>query len=858
MAIAAEAAGGFFADRLAEFGDAPALIPESGAAVSYRALADAADAFAGGLGKDRALVVIEAENSVEAVTAYLGALRGRHPAILTGGGADATQRLIESYRPDWHYRCEDGVWRLGRLDGEPGALHSELALMLSTSGTTGATKLVRLSRANLDANARSIASYLDLAADDRPITSLAIHYSYGLSVLNSHLATGAAVLLTGRSLIEPEFWEFFDRDGATSLAGVPYSYEMLERMAFRGRASPPLRTLTQAGGRLPPELVAKYAEWAEGRGVRFFVMYGQTEATARISYVPPEALRGNEATIGIAIPGGALHLIDEAGQPSASGELVYRGPNVMLGYAEARGDLAKGREIEELRTGDLAVREANGFFRITGRNSRFSKLFGLRVSLDEVEAALGRMGIAGAAAGNDALVAVAYLGDADAGEVRRGLAEALALPTEAFEAECVEDLPLLPSGKVDYRTILARAEARRERRKLAPEGDSFEPLFAAAFPGLAIAPEDSFVGLGGDSLVYVTLAGEIEDRLGSLPPEWESMSIASLNAMAERGNPRAGKWMATIDSEILLRALAILAVVINHASTMTVGGGAGALLMLAGFNLARFQRARFVAGRFWEAVASFAWRVVLPVWLIVLVFALVRENPGVSSFLLVSNFEGRYRSILEPFWFIETLFQLLLLVGAISFFPAARRFAGAAPLGFGLGLLLLAIAMRLGGPLVFDHSGLAGRTPDQLFFLAALGWCAYFARSMAVRLAVFGGTLVFAALHSGFLAVPGWIASDAPHRQVWLVCGMVLLLFVPRIPAPAVLRRLVMPIAAASFTIYVTHGLPAWLIDSYAGIEWEAAKVIAAVVLGLIVHRLAATLVRRVRVSEPAAAGPAA
>ena len=181
------------------------------------------------------------------------------------------------------------------------------SVLLSTSGTTGSPKLVRLAHRNIEANADSIAEYLDIDERERAIQSLPIHYSYGLSVLHSHLATGASVILTPHSIMRPEFWADAARWQATSFAGVPYSYAILQRTGLLRRAMPDtMRTLTQAGGRLAPEAIVKLHELMQERGGRLFVMYGQTEATARISYVPPEALPEKAHTIGIPIPGGSF------------------------------------------------------------------------------------------------------------------------------------------------------------------------------------------------------------------------------------------------------------------------------------------------------------------------------------------------------------------------------------------------------------------------------------------------------------------------------------------------------------------------------------------------------------------------
>ena len=158
-------------------------------------------------------------------------------------------------------------------------LHPNLALLLATSGSTGSPKLVRLSYENLKANGLSIIEYLDIKSDQRPITTLPIQYSYGLSIVNSHLMVGATILLTKKSIIEKNFWTFFKKNKATSLSGVPFTFEMLKKYIFFKMELPSLKTITQAGGKLDKRLVEVYAKFAVEKGVRFFVMYGQTEAS---------------------------------------------------------------------------------------------------------------------------------------------------------------------------------------------------------------------------------------------------------------------------------------------------------------------------------------------------------------------------------------------------------------------------------------------------------------------------------------------------------------------------------------------------------------------------------------------------
>ena len=184
-------------------------------------------------------------------------------ALLDAAASDElTQALIDRYRPAFIVRSRDPQTpeiRTGS-DASAPAPADELAVLLSTSGTTGSPKLVRLSHGNIDANATSIAEYLQIDEHERAIQSLPIHYSYGLSVLNSHLACGASVILTPHSIMRPDFWADADRWRATSFAGVPYSYAILERTGLLRKAMPEtMRTLTQAGGRLAPESIIRLA-----------------------------------------------------------------------------------------------------------------------------------------------------------------------------------------------------------------------------------------------------------------------------------------------------------------------------------------------------------------------------------------------------------------------------------------------------------------------------------------------------------------------------------------------------------------------------------------------------------------------
>jgi acyl-CoA synthetase (AMP-forming)/AMP-acid ligase II len=228
--------------------------------------------------------------------------------------------------------CRDGAAHVDTVGASRGDLNPELSVLLSTSGSTGSPKAVRFTNARLAANALSIAEYLGLDDSEIALAHLPLQYSFGMSVVNSHLAAGAQLLLTTRSMMEAQFWAMAER--ATSFSGVPFHYEMLERLRFERRQMPVLRTLTQAGGRMPPERVRRFAELAAKRGWRLFVMYGQTEAGPRIAYLPPEDAVEHAGVIGKAIPGMTIEL-RRAGRRHRRGRRAGRGRAV--DHARIRG-----------------------------------------------------------------------------------------------------------------------------------------------------------------------------------------------------------------------------------------------------------------------------------------------------------------------------------------------------------------------------------------------------------------------------------------------------------------------------------------------------------------------------------------
>ncbi len=339
---------------------------------------------------------------------------------------------------------------------------SDLAVILYTSGTTGAPKGVMLTHANLLANAQAIVDYLRLDASDRVLSVLPFYYAYGASVLHTHLISGASVVL-GPGLMFPHLvLDAIEQAGATGFSGVPSTFALLlEPLARHGRPLASLRYLTQAGGAMSPALTRRLRELLPAP--RLYVMYGQTEATSRISWLPPERLDEKIGSVGIPVAGVQWRIRREDGStaaPGESGEVCVRGPNVMAGYWNNPEATAQVLRDGWLHTGDLGHVDADGFLFLQGRRSDMIKTGAHRVHPTDVEEVIAELPVVRE-------VAVVGVDDEVMGQVIRAFVVAAGeLPPRAedrIKAHCrarlapykiprqvtfVDTLPRTASGKV--------------------------------------------------------------------------------------------------------------------------------------------------------------------------------------------------------------------------------------------------------------------------------------------------------------------------------------------------------------------------------------------------------------------------
>jgi long-chain acyl-CoA synthetase len=454
-----------FARQLEQFGDATALILNDGQRISYQTLAQLADHFAQNFVRfdvwPHQICALQCRNNLTSVVAYLSCLRHQRPLLLLDPALPAAQLEELTKRLEIAALINE-QGEMTRISSSAFRARADLALLLSTSGSTGSPKSVMLSQVNLQANALSISQYLPMLDTDTAITSLPLHYSYGLSVLNSHLLLGAKIVLTDYSVMNKEFWQLVNQQQVTSLAGVPFSYQLLKTLRFERLPLPALRYLTQAGGKLTPELSGYLQQLSQQRPIPVYLMYGQTEATARIAYLAPEHLPNHADCIGNAIPGGELLLRDPQDRSViekalTAGELCYSGANVMLGYATNSSELRSTQQLEELATGDLAERLPNGLYRIVGRLNRLLKIQGKRWALDHVETTLNSLGVKAICTGRDDLLVVALIDQNAASEAPAKassyLQQQLQLHPSLFKVVLLRDTPYTSSGKIHYQAI---------------------------------------------------------------------------------------------------------------------------------------------------------------------------------------------------------------------------------------------------------------------------------------------------------------------------------------------------------------------------------------------------------------------
>lgn len=451
-----------------------AAIDDRGYKVTYGELLDAVDKVATHM-KERAIAFVLCQNSVGALAAYIGCVNNKTVPLMLNESLDQEllNKLTEIYLPRYFWIPEEkadkflGYAQIMNIYGyvlletheKLYPIHENLSLLLTTSGSTGSPKLVRYKYGNLEANARNVANVFGWTEYERAFCDLSMNYTMGLNVINSHLWVGATVILVSSNIVSPEYWNIMKEQHCTNITGVPFSYEVFFKLRLPRMKLPDMITFAEGGGRLTDKMFLDMVNYAEISGKRFIATFGTTETSARLAFLPPEEARTHCGSIGKAIPEGRLSLIDERGneinEPVAEGEMVYEGPNVTMGYATMReelllGDVFQGRYV----TGDIARRDADGYYYIIGRKNRFLKLLGYRVSLDQCERLIStEFGIECACTGTDKALVVYITDSKKRSEVERYIVDKIHLYKSLVKVRVIDYIPKNENGKILYRLL---------------------------------------------------------------------------------------------------------------------------------------------------------------------------------------------------------------------------------------------------------------------------------------------------------------------------------------------------------------------------------------------------------------------
>lgn len=780
----------------------------------------------------RRLVHVPLTADPAAMTAYLAVLLAGHVPLVTP--AERGEKVTERYRPDLRLGA-DGRLETVSIDAQH-LLHPDLALLMSTSGSTGSPKLVRLSHENVRSNAQAIVAALGVTSADRAITSLPLHYCYGLSVLHAQLVAGGTVVLRRKSFAEPDVRDVLARCRVSIVAATPHLIDLLDVQGVLSADLPDLRVVTQAGGALPAHRVRDIAALGQAGGWSLAVMYGQTEATARMAVLPPASVTRHPDAVGWPVAGSSFSLdttVPEAADgPQGVGELVFSGPGVMLGYAESPDDMALGRMQDVLHTGDLARISDDGLVRIVGRRADWTKVMGIRIDLGQVERRLRDAGFQACVTGADQELQVTYSADhrRDAARVVEAVSTVTGLGPSVISVEAVAELPRLSSGKIDRLACAARHRTPQQPTRAGRLKPGREPVDLAAVVAAlgplvgreSLNPDRSFVELGGDSFSHVQASLRLGRLLGDLPADWHHRPLRELPHLAQTRSRRGSGQR--VEMNVLLRGLAVVMICGSHVGLFPLAGGAHLLLAAAGFNVGRYVLAAGSTVQRWRRTARLAVAIVVPTVLVALTMRVVFGGAHWSNVVLL---HWAVRPMVgNIFWFVEALLLLLLATAALLSVPRLRQAYARDPwrLAF-LATLVLLIPRYLVVGLV---EGPVRGMPWTVGWLFTAGLAMASARTRRRQLLTVTVALV---------ATIGFF--PAPERNLVIMAGLALLALVPSMVVPRLLVRPIGVLAAASLHVYLVQ------FQMFTFFSSPGSKFAAGLLAGLAFWLLTTSLLRR-------------
>lgn len=701
----------------------------------------------------------------------------------------------------------EGAWMTRTFQGSN---RSETAIVSFTSGTEGKPKGVLLSHQNLSDVVTRLNRLMQVEDTISEYIGVPVYHSFGFGRCRAIASAGGRFFIPQSGFNPAEIGAMLRNGEINAISAVPSLWRvLLSNTDLIGKAGRRVRWIEIGSQYMSRgEKEALKALFPEARIVQH---YGLTEAS-RSTLLELHQTEGDALeSVGAAIAGVEVRLTE-------SGQIAIRGNHV------ARAYLIDGEEVpiqdQEgwLITKDLGDLE-NGRLYYKGRADDVINCGGLKIQPEALETKLfSQIGYHSGIAicrkpdplrGDGFLVAVTPEVAIDPSDLREAVSQA----TQAFGVNAgnsiavveVDQLPKTATGKIQRRQLAEwyTQQNIEQPAEVSTHGNRISATFCRVLSLRQVHPEDTFITLGGDSLSYVQLAMEFERHLGYLPQGWERLSIAQL----EQLSPQHDQF-SPIETNIILRALAIVFVVADHAYLTDFAGGAFLLLMIAGANLARFQSEALFQGRLIQPIFSLLKNLVTPYLILSIAYQLWKRefNPGVL--FLVSNFIDPEVTSIFPVWFINLLVQVIIGFSLLFVVKPVRRFAAVSPWEFGITTLMLGVIAKVGISAIWNTTYLYDRVPHMLFWIFALGWTIQFAKTKQQKVAT---TMTLWAI------VPILVALNHTYA-IWMLVGGTLLLWLPMVSIPQMLKSPLQIVGAATFHIYLFHMIFIHFVRNAAGI----------------------------------------
>jgi len=728
----------------------------------------------------------------------------------------------------------------------------ELAQVAFTSGTEGLAKGILLSRDHLADTVSRLKEKMGLDPSVREYVGVPVYHSFGFARCRAVLSAGGAIYIPRDGFNITELVEMLRGGAVNAVSAVPSLWRLVLRFKDRFQeVAHQLRWIEIGSQAMSAQ--EKLALRELFRHARIVQHYGLTEAS-RATFLDVDRA--------------GIEVLDSVGRPTgdvevdvcADGRIRIRGSNV------AREMLVDGQRVPLLdeqgwlTTHDLG--EIRGeYLYYLGRADDVINLGGVKVAPEAIEAGMAsELGPADSycvvrrpdALRGDGVLVVATEALAVPDE-RLVVAASSALRKLGIEAQSavdvmrVEVIPVTDSRKIRRRELAERylgESGQRVSATAASVAAVSGPLplrgsmtqrekdllgvFAGVFPHARPRLEDSFVGLGGDSLTFVELSTSLEETLGHLPQDWETRTIGALAATA--AHTKRTLWR-DVDLSVALRAISITAIVAGHFGWLDVGGSTFLLFVVAGFSFGRFQVPAAMEQRSPAGVLRSTASIAAPTVAAMLLLSARHATLDWPGVLLVKNWFQE--NLLEAdFWFVEVLVQILLFMAALLSSARFRRAFMRQPFPCTIGLVLLSVAVMVVMPSVWRSDQVFDRVPHMLIWLFFLGWAASLAQTHWQRAWVWSIAVAATALAWGWPEKHFWVG----HAVIWVVVGTALLVTLPRVRVPSPLHRILSTVAGASLFVYISHQSlqAAWSRVWHA--PHRALEVALALVAGVAIH----------------------